>query len=181
MNTPRQLSLCCAAVILCLAPLSGCKDDEDDARTAVAQLTDSDGKSVGEATFTEVATGIKLEYRGFELPAGSHGFHIHETGKCDPPSFESAGGHFNPTGAAHGLEGNDGAHVGDLPNLVVNADGPTEYDTIIRGANLEKSDTQSLLAGDGTALVIHRDPDDGQTDPAGNAGPRIACGVIKAR
>jgi Cu-Zn family superoxide dismutase len=164
-----------------VAVLGACTKDDDTAESAVAELTDSSGQRVGEATLTKVGTGIQVQFTGHDLPPGIHGFHIHETGKCDAPSFESAGGHFNPTNMEHGLDNPDGPHFGDLPNLEVAADGTVETRAIVDGANLETSDARSLLAGDGTALVIHRDLDDGHTDPAGNAGPRIACGVIKAQ
>lgn len=182
MIEARQSKLHCATVIVCLLALPACKrDGGDEDNTAIATLTDAQGEQVGTATLTEGPGGVDVEFNGYSLPPGTHGFHIHEHGRCDAPSFESAGGHFNPTNVGHGLEDADGAHVGDLPNLEVGGDGTAEFRGFATGATLEKSGDMSLIAGEGTALVIHRDADDQRTDPAGNAGPRIACGVIKLR
>ena len=114
-----------------------------------------------------------------KLPAGERAFHVHETGKCDVPSFESAGKHFNPTGATHGVLSAKGPHTGDLPNIHVSPSGSTELEFVVVGARLGGED--SLLDADGAAIVLHAKPDDHRTDPAGHAGDRIACGVIAHR
>ncbi len=112
------------------------------------------------------------------LPPGTHGIHVHEAGRCDPPDFMSAGGHFNPTSRQHGLRNPNGPHAGDLPNLEVGADGTGRLDALARDLSLS-SGTGNLLDTDGSALVVHAAADDEMTDPTGNSGGRIACGVIR--
>jgi Cu-Zn family superoxide dismutase len=147
------------------------------AQKAKADLINTKGEHVGKATFTETSKGVRLALNVSNLPAGAHGFHIHTVGKCDPPDFKSAGGHFNPEGKKHGLLNPEGHHAGDLENLIVGADGKANVRRVISGVTLGEG-VSSLFHPGGTALVIHADPDDGKTDPAGNAGARIACGVI---
>jgi Cu-Zn family superoxide dismutase len=113
------------------------------------------------------------------LPPGKHGIHIHAIGKCDPPDFKTAGGHFDPFGKKHGLKSPEGPHAGDLPNLEVGPDGKGKIEATVGGLTLGKEGLAVLLESNGTAVVIHADPDDEMTDPAGNSGARIACGVIK--
>lgn len=144
---------------------------------ASARLMDANGKLVGTATLTQQANGVQIAAQVQGLTAGSHGIHIHAVGSCVGPDFASASGHFNPTNAQHGLQNPQGAHAGDLPNLMVNAGGAgsmTYTDTRVTlgsGAN-------SLFGPQGTALVIHANADDEMTDPSGNSGGRIACGTI---
>lgn len=148
---------------------------------ATATLLDAQGSAVANAVLTEVDDGVRIDVSASGLPPGTHGFHVHETGQCDAPDFTSAGGHFNPTSRSHGLQSAGGHHVGDLPNLVVSADGTAQAEVVAHGATLRGSGDRSLLAGNGTALVIHAGADDMRSDPSGNSGPRIACGVIRAR
>jgi Cu-Zn family superoxide dismutase len=171
-----------AVVVATLAVLSTCKrDDSTDDAAASAELHNANGEVVGEATFEELEAGVKVHFEGEHLPPGRHGFHIHENGECTPPTFESAGEHFNPTHAHHGLNSPAGPHAGDLPNIEVADDGTAELDFIAHGVSLEGSGERSLLVGNGTALVIHAQEDDQSTDPSGNSGGRIACGVIRHR
>jgi Cu-Zn family superoxide dismutase len=109
------------------------------------------------------------------LPEGNHGFHFHAVGTCTPPGFESAGGHFNPTGKQHGLDNPNGHHLGDMPNI---ERGRTSVGVTVRG--LQLTGPTGLLDNDGAALVVHAGPDDQKTDPSGNSGARIRCGVVEA-
>ena len=145
--------------------------------TAKAALVNAQGQKVGEATFTETPQGVKIALKVENLPPGLHACHLHEKGECPPPDFQGAGGHFNPWGKKHGLKNPQGPHAGDLPNLIVNADGRGSLETLATLVTL-KEGKNSLLQPSGTSLVIHANPDYDMTDPAGNAGPRIACGAI---
>ena len=147
--------------------------------TIEVELRDAKNQSVGEATLRDTPNGvlISLSLRG--LPPGAHGFHIHAVGKCEPP-FESAGGHFNPSAKSHGFENAGGPHGGDLPNVIVAADGGVQVEVVASGVTLQTG-PGALLDADGSALVVHSGPDDYTTDPAGNSGARIACGVVARR
>jgi Cu-Zn family superoxide dismutase len=144
---------------------------EDQAR---AELRNAGGGSVGTVTLVQSPQGTLLHVRVHGLPPGPHGFHVHETGSCTPP-FSSAGGHYNPDETKHGLLSEQGMHAGDMPNLHVPESGTLEIE-ILNGL-LDLDD--SLFDADGAAIVVHRNPDDYRTDPHGNAGERIACGVIE--
>jgi len=153
---------------------------EVDALSAKAEFRNPEGGVVGRAELVEAPYGVMIAVEVSELPPGRHGFHIHEAGRCDPPDFGSAGGHFNPRGKRHGLMTVDGPHVGDLPNLVAGPDGTVRAEFYLTHATLGAG-SNSLFHPNGTALVIHADPDDGRTDRSGHAGPRIACAVIGFR
>ena len=144
---------------------------------AKATLKDASGKTVGEATLRESPAGVlvKLELQG--VPAGTHALHIHTVGKCDPPDFMTAGGHFNPTTMKHGLLASGGPHAGDMPNLFVPADGKLSVEVLDANVTLAAG-PKSLFDADGSALMLHATADDYTSDPAGNAGGRIACGVV---
>jgi Cu-Zn family superoxide dismutase len=147
------------------------------ATTATAALQDAQGASVGTATLEEGESGVRISLQLTGLPEGTHGFHIHQVGQCTAPGFESAGPHFNPTSRQHGLENPQGPHAGDMENVEVAAGGTAQLAvdndrvTLGEGAN-------SLLDADGSAIVLHAQADDNVTDPSGNSGDRIACGVI---
>src|SRR5581483_6485569 len=147
------------------------------AETAKAALKDASGKDVGSAELTQTPPGvlIKLSVKG--LPAGEHAFHVHGVGKCEPP-FTSAGGHFNPGSKKHGLMAPDGHHAGDMPNLHIPASGELAVEVMNDSITLEKGKPNSVYQTNGTALIIHAGKDDYKTDPTGDAGGRIACGVI---
>ena len=143
------------------------------ADTATAVLKDPDDKEVGTVTLTAVPTGVLLDADLTAFPPGDHAFHIHGTGKCEPPDFKSAGGHFNPEEDKHGLQNPAGPHAGDMPNIHVPENGTLRIEVLNQMVSLG-----GLFGGEGTAIVVHQKPDDYKSDPAGDAGPRIACGVI---
>ena len=143
---------------------------------AKAEMKDRDGKVLGTVMLTEAPHGILLAGDLSQLSPGPHGLHIHSVGKCEPP-FTTAGGHFNPAGRKHGFESASGAHAGDLPNLHASADGKAVVDLVAQGLTLSGGAT-GLLDQDGAAVVIHAKADDYRTDPAGDSGDRIACGVV---
>lgn len=143
----------------------------DQARAAMAN---ANGESVGEVVLSRTPHGTLLHAKLTGLPPGAHAFHVHTIGKCEPP-FKSAGGHFNPDGVKHGILAEDGVHAGDMPNIHVPESGALEIEVLNTFLMLDTS----LFDDDGAAIVIHDGPDDYKTDPAGAAGPRIACGVIE--
>lgn len=147
---------------------------------AMAEIKDAKGDIIGQATFIQGSDGVHITVTVVGLFPGKHGIHIHADGKCDPPDFKSAGGHFNPEAKHHGLENPTGPHAGDLPNLEVGPDSTGILEYINSRVTLSAGATNSLLKVNGTSIVIHANPDDQMTDPAGNSGSRIACGVIVA-
>ncbi|WP_267383160.1 superoxide dismutase family protein [Sphingomonas sp. GC_Shp_2] len=162
--------------------LAGCQRDSmrtgmpaQGGATATAMLMTATGVPAGRATATEVAGGLRFTIDATGLPPGTHGAHIHTTGLCDAPAFATAGGHWNPTGMKHGSMNPQGPHEGDLPNLIVGTDGRGTVGAVVPGATMA-----GLLDADGAAIVVHAGPDDLMTDPSGNSGGRIACGVFRA-
>ena len=143
---------------------------------AGAVLKDANGTEVGKVTLTKTPSGVLLSLDLTALPVGEHAFHIHAVGKCEPPDFKSAGPHFNPDETKHGLMNSEGPHAGDMPNLHVPADGKVQVEVLNPTVTL--SAESALLDADGAAIVIHASADDYKTDPAGNAGDRIACGIV---
>lgn len=140
---------------------------------ATALLRTADGADIGRASATEVAGGLRITLDARGLPPGRHGAHVHTVGRCDVPDFASAGGHWNPTGKKHGSMNPAGPHQGDLPNLVVANNGHGTIGVIVPGGTMA-----SLLDADGAAFVVHANADDLTTDPSGNSGARLACGVF---
>jgi superoxide dismutase, Cu-Zn family len=159
-----------AVVVLAVAPAQGKAQD------AVAEVIDGKTNPIGTAQLNQLEQGVQIVVAVSGLPAGKHALHIHETGKCEPP-FESAGDHFNPTDAQHGWDNPQGPHAGDLPSIYV-GEGAVEVEFITDGVTLEDGDS-SLFDDDGSAIVIHEGQDDYRTDPAGDAGTRLACGVVE--
>lgn len=146
--------------------------------SAAAHLRDASGRAVGTAVLLQQGGEVRLLLDVSGLPVGDKAVHIHEVGQCDPPSFASARGHFNPTGAQHGTSNPRGPHAGDLPNITVDASGRGHLEVSTKRVTLGKGPT-SLFDADGSALVVHVKADDMLTDPAGDSGDRLACGVIE--
>lgn len=144
--------------------------------TATADLVDAQGQSVGRVQLEETANGVVLTGEITKLPPGDHAIHFHQVGKCEAP-FKSAGDHFNPTNKQHGVKAAKGKHAGDLPNLTIPEGGKLKFQLFTHDVTLKKGRT-SLFDKDGTAIVIHANADDHISAPAGNAGDRIACGVV---
>lgn len=145
---------------------------------ARANLIDTQGKSVGKALLWPAPTGVRIVLEVEGLPAGVRAFHIHEVGKAEPPDFKSAGSHFNPFGKKHGMKNPEGHHAGDMPNIEIGPDGKGKVETLAPLVTLGPGEN-SLFHPGGTSLVIHALADDEKTDPTGNAGARIACGIIR--
>jgi superoxide dismutase, Cu-Zn family len=154
----------------------------DEGLEAVAVLRNRQGQEIGEATFRQEGDAVVMVIDARNLEGGERAIHIHEVGVCEPPDFQSAGGHFNPEDRAHGFDHPEGPHAGDLRNLVVDPDDGIGHATYrLETVSLRSGTPNSLLDGDGTAVVIHADADDYRSQPAGDAGDRIACGVISLR
>lgn len=142
-----------------------------------AELKDATGKTVGMVILAETPHGVLMHVTLMSAPPGQHAFHVHTTGKCEAP-FTSAGGHFNPDSKQHGISNDMGMHAGDMPNIMIPADGNLIFDVFNSGVTLKQGTPNSLFKDGGTALMLHGAADDYKSDPAGNAGPRIACGVV---
>jgi Cu-Zn family superoxide dismutase len=144
--------------------------------TATATLHDATGRRVGSVAFSETYGGLLVRGSVSDLGLGAHGIHLHTVGKCDAPGFTTAGGHFNPEQRVHGFNSQHGHHLGDMPNIVTPAAGRLEFEFVVPDVTLKG--LNPLLDADGGAIVVHASADDYATDPAGNSGARIACGVI---
>lgn len=152
-------------------------DDVTGPTTASAALRDASGRNVGTASVTEEESGLRVRIEASALPQGVHGAHVHAVGRCDGPDFTSAGPHWNPSGREHGTLNPQGPHHGDLPNLLVGTDGRGTLEFVHPAGRVGRGDG-AMLDGDGASLVIHATADDYRTDPSGNSGARIACGVL---
>lgn len=173
----RPILACLTAAL----PLAGCStlDSLPTERVGEVRLAFANGLPAGTGQLVSDGRMLTLAVAVTGMGPGEHGFHLHTTGKCEAPDFKSAGGHLNPAGREHGSLNPDGKHLGDMPNLVVGASrtASAEVDLGADTADLRAS----LFDADGTAIVIHAEADDYRTDPAGDAGSRIACGVLMPR
>lgn len=171
----RTLMMATAAALL-----AGCANDGEPAMvsgpatTAVAELRTPAGTPAGSATAVATLDGVRIEVAGVGLPPGPHGAHVHTVGRCDVPDFASALGHWNPSGTQHGTQNPQGPHAGDLPNLLIGTDGKGTLSITLPGGTYA-----GLMDTDGAAFIIHAGVDDLKSDPAGNSGGRIACGVFR--
>lgn len=152
-------------------------DPGDLEATAQAVLLGKDGQEIGRAGIEQTPHGLLITVNIDDLPPGQRAFHIHETGSCVPPDFGSAGGHFNPEGRHHGMRHPEGKHAGDLPNLFIPESGRLSIQVFANGVSL--TGTNAVLDENGSALVIHEGVDDHESQPTGDAGGRVACGVIR--
>jgi Cu-Zn family superoxide dismutase len=188
-SRPARVGALAAVLLGALAPTAAASApaaQDDPAATAVEQgpramaiLRNAAGEQIATAVFTEDAAGVRVIVQVAGLAPGEYGIHVHAVARCDPPDFTSAGAHFNPSQRAHGLQNPAGPHEGDLPNLVVDPTGTATYSTTTPLVTLGLGNPAALLFdGDGSALVIHAGSDDQVSDPIGNSGDRIACGVI---
>jgi superoxide dismutase, Cu-Zn family len=171
MKSETLLAMALPVAVLTLSFASAAK--------TMVDLKDAQGKSVGSAVIWDHNSGggIGIELNLHDLPPGEHALHFHQNAQCDAPDFKSAGPHFNPDGKKHGLENPEGHHAGDMKNFTVGANGKAKLRTADKDVTLG-DDNHSLFSNGGTALVIHAKADDMKSDPAGNAGDRIACGII---
>jgi Cu-Zn family superoxide dismutase len=181
----RDINLAVAGIMLLavMGPMREGAAQETEAiprpTSAAATIINAQGKEIGRAKLAQVPNGVLIQVQVSGLKPGEHGFHIHETGKCETPSFESAGDHFNPTDHKHGIEVDSGPHAGDLPNLVVGSDGSARLSPLNPYVTLEKDKKNSLLKDGGTALIIHSGVDDYQSQPSGKSGQKVGCGEIR--
>lgn len=184
----RKVTLSAAVLVLGLAACGSPEPAEETTDTAAidtaappaptqatATLQTADGAAAGTATATQAGDTVTISFNGTGLPHGEHGVHVHMTGSCEPPTFESAGAHWNPANETHGLEDPPGQHAGDMPNLTVGEDGTGTVEYQLVGGTFD-----GLMDADGSAFVVHANRDDQTTDPSGNSGDRIACGVFTA-
>ncbi|MCE2482129.1 MAG: superoxide dismutase family protein [Alphaproteobacteria bacterium] len=168
----RQFATMLAAIVaLAAAPVASAAD------MAAADIVNGDGDVIGKAAFEQTPTGVLISIDVTGLPPGGHGIHLHATGSCTP-DFKAAAGHINPDKAKHGLRNPEGPDNGDLPNLFAAADGSARAEFFTTRVSVSAGGTPALLDEDGSAVIIHENPDDHMTQPIGGAGGRIACGII---
>ncbi|MEA3039596.1 MAG: superoxide dismutase, Cu-Zn family [Sphingomonadales bacterium] len=183
MTPIRDIAAMAAALTLtgCAAGDSGAVGSAAVPIAAFAPIKAPDGRVVARAAVRAAGHSLRVRVDAVGLAPGTYGVHLHAVARCDPPGFASAGPHWNPTARQHGRDNPMGMHMGDLPNLVVGADGRGSYEYAIADATLAGTAADALLDADGAAVVIHAQADDYRTDPSGNSGARIACGVLVPR
>lgn len=174
----RQIAI---ASLISAAFFSGCSSENSGSNSEVLSydVIGNSGEIIGTMTLTETASGVRLNVKVSGISPGEHGIHLHHTGSCVTPDFKSAGGHINPMKKAHGLNNPDGPDNADMPNAVADSDGNVDYEYTNERVSLKgAAHRPALLDDNGSALVMHQNPDDGITQPIGGAGPRIACAEI---
>lgn len=171
------LPLIVYAVSACGILRGGPQLEETPVQSVRVMMQNAAGGTIGEAHLRHTERGVLVSLDLANAPSGTHALHIHEVGRCDRPDFESAGNHFNPTDAQHGFLNPAGPHAGDLPNLHVPESGRLRIETMVDRISLVRG-RSGLFDADGSSLVMHTFADDYRTDPSGNSGSRIACGVI---
>ena len=169
-------------MLLAVLSVTGCStvqtaESVATSEVAGANLIRADGSAAGVATLSQRSDGLWLRIAADAPGSGTYGMHVHSVGRCDGPEFTTAGPHWNPAMKQHGRENPLGAHIGDMPNMTSNAQGKLVIETKIEGAML--SGTGGVLDTDGASVVIHEKADDYKTDPSGNSGKRLICGVFK--
>lgn len=194
----RMKDICCLLILVLVLGACGTSNDDqnnepveetsllEDTKSEKAgephevqvEMINTEGEKVGVGLLKQEANGVNIAVDVSGLSKGTHGFHIHEKGMCEPPDFESAGAHFNPTYMKHGFDHPEGPHAGDLPNLEVGEDGKVQESFVNEMVTLKTGEPNSLLREGGTSLMIHADPDDNISQPSGDSGARIVCGVI---
>ena len=177
-----QLHIDLSAMVLLSLAAAGCSQEgvspgEVSGNVARAALAGADGTAYGEVIVAQGDNGLLVNITARGMSPGAHGVHIHQTGKCEGPDFKSAGGHWNPSDKQHGFDNPQGAHAGDFFNLDIGGDGTGALEATISGASLSDGDNP-LLDADGAAFIVHEGPDDLKTDPSGDSGGRLACGVF---
>lgn len=172
------MRIAAVALVVGLAGCAGIAQPDATPVTAMADLKNAEGRVVGTATLAQVPGGVRVVVDARGLPPGPKGVHLHAIGRCDPPDFASAGPHVNPDNRKHGLQNAEGPHAGDLPNITIGADGNGRLESLNDRIALDGG-AKSVFDADGTALVIHAAADDFKTDPTGNSGARLACGVVR--
>lgn len=176
MNNVIKKTVMLSFVMVLTVMLTACGQSPQ----AVAHMVDADNNPVGKVVLTETEDGVSFFISLKNMPPGIHAFHVHENGSFELPDFKKAGGHFNPFNREHGLNNPKGPHAGDLPNIWVKEDGTCEDLFITDALTFEEGKKNSLLKEGGTSIIIHMGADDHVTDPAGDAGKRIAGGIIKS-
>jgi Cu-Zn family superoxide dismutase len=174
MRIPTSVGTALIAVTVAACATGG---NGPSAAAAGAELRDASGTVRARARAVEVGQGVRLRIEAAGMAPGAYGAHVHAVGRCEAPDFASAGSHWNPTGRQHGKDNPQGMHMGDLPNLTVGSDGRGSLEYVVQNARLN-SGANPLLDADGAAVVIHAAADDYRTDPSGNSGARVACGVL---